>query len=123
VSTENLTAANTATLPVLLRRDVGFAWIAQGDVTDTTSRVAIDLAPLVANPAGFAYAVVDSSLGTRRFVLPDDLARQLLETIYDPNPVMVDPLPFRTFPPFFETFVQPDLNWAFLFTPPPGPQP
>ena len=61
----------------------------------------IDLAPLLASPAAFAYAVVDSAAGPRRFVLPDQLARQLLETLYDPTPGMVEPMPDRTIPPFF----------------------
>jgi hypothetical protein len=107
------------TLPVVMSRDVPFPFIAQdGAVTDQTDRIVIDLAPLLATTPAFAYAVVDSSAGPRRFVLPDQLARQLLETLYTPNPDMVDPMPTRTIPPFFVNFDPGDLQYDFEFTRP-----
>jgi hypothetical protein len=117
VSTENLAAADT--LPIVMSRDQPFPWLAQeGAVTDQTSRVVIDLAPLLATSPGFAYAVVESAAGPRRFVLPDQLARQLLETLYDPNPVMVNPMPERTLPPFFVQYDPGLLDWQFQFVTP-----
>jgi hypothetical protein len=122
VSVQNINAENA--VPVVLARDIPFPWLAQGGATtDQTPRAVIDLAPLLATPPGFAYAVVDSSVGPRRFVLPDALARQLLETIYEPNPGMVDPAPVRTLPPFFTTVFQNDITWNFLATPAPNPAP
>jgi hypothetical protein len=98
VSTENTLVENS--LPVVMTRDVPFPWVAGGgSVTDQTPTIVIDLAPLIATPPGFAYAVVDSAAGPRRFVLPDELARQLLETLYTPNPDMVPPIELRTPPP------------------------
>ena len=117
VSTANLNAPNT--LPIQMFRDVPFAWLAQnGSATDVTDRIVLDLAPLLASPPGFAYAVVDSAAGPRRFVLPDELARQLLETLYEPNPVMVDPLPTRTRPPFDVVFDPGELFYPFLLSSP-----
>jgi hypothetical protein len=109
---------NTAvedTLPVVMTRDVPFTWLAQdGTATDETDRLVVDLAPLIAAEPGFAYAVVNTKSGLpRRFVLPDPLARQLLEILYEPNPIMVDPLPDRTLPPIFRTF-----DPGFLILPP-----
>jgi hypothetical protein len=115
VSPDNLAVPNTNTLPIVMSRDQPFPWLAQeGSATDQTDRIVIDLAPLLASPAAFAYAVVDSAAGPRRFVLPDQLARQLLETLYDPTPGMVDPMPDRTIPPFFEVYDPGDLNWQFV---------
>jgi hypothetical protein len=98
---------------------VPFVWRAQdGAATDATSLVAIDLAPLLAIEPGFAYAVVESSIGPRRYVLPDGLARQLLETLYTLNPAMVDPGPTRSLPPTSEKWNQPKLDYPFEFTSP-----
>jgi hypothetical protein len=107
-------------LPVVMSRDVPFPFIAQdGAVTDQTDKIVIDLAPLLASPPSFAYAVVDSSAGPRRFVLPDPLARQLLAILYDENPVMVaSPDPGRTPPPFFTPFDPGELQFNFEFTRP-----
>jgi hypothetical protein len=107
------------TLPIVMTRDVPFAWLAQaGAVTDQTSKVAIDLAPLIAMTPGFAYAVVDSAAGPRRFVLPDELARQLLDTLYQLNPQMVDPPPLRSIPPIFTPFDPGTLQFNFQFASP-----
>jgi hypothetical protein len=108
------------TLPVVMSRDVAFPFIAQdGAVQDQTERIVIDLAPLLATPPSFAYAVVDSSAGPRRFVLPDPLARQLLAILYVPNPVMVaTPEPGRTIPPFFTPFDPGELVFDFEITRP-----
>jgi hypothetical protein len=107
------------TLPIVMSRDVPFVWRAQdGAATDATSLVAIDLAPLLAIEPGFAYAVVESSIGPRRYVLPDGLARQLLETLYTLNPAMVDPGPTRSLPPTSEKWNQPKLDYPFEFTSP-----
>ena len=107
------------TLPVIMSRNIAFPFIAQdGAVTDQTPTIVIDLAPLLANPPGFAYAVVDSSAGPRRFVLPDQLARQLLEILYTPNPDMVNPMPSRSIPPFFVNFDPGDLVFDFQFSTP-----
>jgi hypothetical protein len=105
------------TLPIVMSRDVPFPFIAQdGAVTDQTDRIVIDLAPLLATPPSFAYAVVDSSAGPRRFVLPDPLARQLLNILYDPNPGMVEnPEPGRTIPPIFTPFNPGELQFNFDF--------
>lgn len=117
VSPQDTAVANT--LPVVMTRDVPFPFIAQdGGVTDQTDRIVIDLAPLLATEPAFAYAVVDSSAGPRRFVLPDQLARQLLETLYTPNPIMVDPMPTRTIPPFFVNYDPGILQYNFEFTRP-----
>lgn len=117
VSPDNVSVENT--LPIVMSRDAPFDWLAQGGtVTDKTSRVVIDLAPLIAVTPDFAYAVVDSSFGPRRFVLPDELARQLLEILYVPNPIMVDPLPTRTIPPFIKTYDPGFLDFPFLFASP-----
>jgi hypothetical protein len=119
VSPDNLAVPNTNTLPIVMSRDQPFPWLAQeGSATDQTDRIVIDLAPLLASPAAFAYAVVDSAAGPRRFVLPDQLARQLLETLYDPTPGMVEPMPDRTIPPFFEVYDPGDLNWQFVIASP-----
>lgn len=107
------------TLPIVMQRDVPFVWLAEaGASTDQTSKVAIDLAPLIATTPGFAYAVVDSVQGPRRFVLPDELARQLLETLYVLNPQMVDQPPLRSFPPFFTPFDPGELQFNFQFVSP-----
>lgn len=107
------------TLPIVMSRDVPFDWLAQeGAATDKTSLVVIDLAPLLAIEPGFAYAVVDSSSGPRRFVLPDGLARQLLDTLYELNPAMVDPGPTRSLPPTSVRWDQPLLDYRFEFASP-----
>lgn len=117
VTPSDVAVANT--LPLVMTRDVPFDWLAQeGAVKDQTARVAIDLAPLIAMSPGFAYAVVDSAAGPRRFVLPDELARQLLETLYEINPQMVDPIPTRSFPPIFTPFDPGVLQWQFQFASP-----
>lgn len=117
VSTRNLEIPNT--LPLVMERDVPFPWLAQGGaVTDQTNRVVIDLAPLIAVEKGFAYAVVDSSVGPRRFVLPDQLAGQLLETLYVRNDDMVEPMPTRSLPPVFVPFEQQFLDYQFEFNTP-----
>jgi hypothetical protein len=117
VSPDDIAVANT--LPIVMTRDVPFDWLAQeGAATDRTSRVVIDLAPLIAMEPGFAYAVVESAAGPRRFVLPDELARQLLETLYVPNTGMVDPVPERTIPPFFEAYDPGILEFRFDFATP-----
>jgi hypothetical protein len=117
VSPDDVAVANT--LPIIMSRDVPFPWEAQaGAAKDQTSKVVIDLAPLVAMEPGFAYAVVDSAAGPRRFVLPDELARQLLEGLYDLNPVMIDPVPTRSFPPFFEVYDPGVLEFRFEFASP-----
>jgi hypothetical protein len=54
----------------------------------------------------------------RRFVLPDELAGQLLETLYVRNPDMVDPLPVRSLPPVFVPFDPGDLQWEFFIATP-----
>jgi hypothetical protein len=118
VNPDNTAVAQT--LPVIMSRDQPFPFIAQeGSVTDQTDKIVIDLAPLLATTPSFAYAVVDSSAGPRRFVLPDQLARQLLETLYDPNPAMVDPMPDRTIPPVFLNYDPGVLQWDFVFSTPP----
>jgi hypothetical protein len=117
VTPDDIAVANT--LPLVMSRDVPFDWLAaDGSVKDTTSKVAIDLAPLIAVTPGFAYAVVDSALGPRRFVLPDELARQLLETLYDLNPQMIDPGPMRSLPPIFTPFDPGVLEFNFQFVSP-----
>jgi hypothetical protein len=117
VSTENV--AVTDTLPIVMQRDVPFPWLAQnGAVTDQTPRIVVDLAPLIAAEKGFAYAVVDSAAGPRRFVLPDELAGQLLETLYIRNPDMVDPMPVRSLPPLFEIYDPGLLIFPFEFATP-----
>jgi hypothetical protein len=122
VSTTNTRpSTGIPTVPITLARDVPFDWLAQGGtVTDQSSRAVIDLAPLVATPPGFAYVVVDSTTGPRRFVVSDGLARQLLSLLYEENPAMVDPAPSRTVPPFGEILVQDNISWNFLVSPPPG---
>lgn len=119
VSPENPIVPNA--LPVVMSRDVPFAWLAQdGATTDQTGRIVIDLAPLIATTPGFAYAVVDSAAGPRRFVLPDELARQLLETLYIPNPVMVPSLEPRSPPPMFVVYDPGALDFPEIGpTPPP----
>ena len=57
-------------------------------------------------------------MGPRRFVLPDQLARQLLEILYTPNPNMVEPMPSRSIPPFFVNFDPGDLVFDFQFSTP-----
>jgi hypothetical protein len=119
-----VTPADTAvanTLPIVMSRNVPFDWIAQeGATTDKTARVVLDLAPLLAIEPGFAYAVVESSQGPRRFVLPDPLARQLLEELYTVNPAMVDPPgPTRTIPPKGEIYDNGFLEWRFEIAPRP----
>ncbi len=117
VSTENVAVSNT--LPIVMERDVPFPWLAQeGAVTDQTPRIVVDLAPLIAEEKGFAYAVVESAAGPRRFVLPDELAGQLLETLYIRNPDMVPPVPTRTLPPFFQTYDPGLLIYPFVFATP-----
>jgi hypothetical protein len=108
------------TLPIVMSRDVPFPFIAQdGAVQDQTDRIVIDLAPLLATPPSFAYAVVDSSAGPRRFVLPDPLARQLLGILYVPNPVMIaTPVPGTTIPPLFTPFDPGQLFFGFEFSRP-----
>ena len=107
------------TLPIAMERDVPFDWLAQeGAAKDLTSKVVLDLAPLMAIEPGFAYAVVDSVQGPRRFVLPDQLARQLLETLYTVNPQMIDPIPTRSFPPLDVIYDPGDLEFRFEFASP-----
>jgi hypothetical protein len=106
----------------VMSRDIPFPFIAQdGAARDETDKIVIDLAPLLATTPAFAYAVVDSSDGPRRFVLPDQLARQLLETLYDPNPVMVDPMPDRSLPPVFFNYDPGVLSFDFEFSTPAPP--
>ena len=52
-----------------------------------------------------------------RFSL-DELARQLLETLYDLNPQMVDPPPLRSIPPIFTPFDPGTLQFNFQFASP-----
>ncbi len=117
VTPEDVAVENT--LPLVMSRDVPFDWLAEnGALKDSTSKVALDLAPLIATTPGFAYAVVDSASGPRRFVMPDELARQLLETLYTLNPQMIDPVPVRSFPPFETAFDHGILDYNFQFASP-----
>lgn len=117
VTPDNVAVPNT--LPLAMSRDVPFDWLAQeGAAKDQTSKVVIDLAPLIAVEPGFAYAVVDSASGPRRFVLPDQLARQLLETLYTINPQMIDPIPERSFPPLDLVYDPGELVFRFEFSSP-----
>jgi hypothetical protein len=104
-----LEVANVMTLPILMERDVVFPWRSQTGVVDQTDAVVIDLAPLIANERSFAYAVVNSSIGPQRFVLGDDLANQLLATMYTVSPDMTGPV--RTLPPITATFEPGVLQW------------
>ena len=70
----------------------------------------IDLAPLAATNTSFAYAVVDSTNGARRFVVPDATARVIFETLYEPTTTAMPTVPpDRTPPPWTNVFIQPDL--------------
>ncbi len=61
-----------------------------GTLQGTTSKIAIDLAPLLASTPGSAYAVVeDSSDGqTHRYVIPGGVAMALKELLYEVPPEM-----------------------------------
>jgi hypothetical protein len=79
------------TLPVVGTWQGPFRYKAVGgSLQGTTSKVAIDLAPLLAPTPGFAYAVVeDSSDGqTHRYVIPGAVALALKDLLYEVPPEM-----------------------------------
>lgn len=79
------------TLPVVGTWQGPFRYKAVGgSLQGTTSKVAIDLAPLLAPTPGFAYAVVeDSSDGqTHRYVIPGAVALALKDLLYEVPPAM-----------------------------------
>ena len=110
------------TVPLIVDREGPFSWTTQdGAATGDTRYVVVDLAPLIASEPGFAYAVVQRSAGdtpAARFLVNDELAHALLETIYDVNDQMVDPGPVRSLPPIFEPFDPGQLDWDFDFNQP-----
>ena len=75
------------TLPVLLSRSTPFAWRSDTGATGTSSRLLVDLAPLIADTPSYAYAVVETGDGTtQRFVVSHATARQLFDTLFEPVP-------------------------------------
>jgi hypothetical protein len=115
VSLTTTQAPDVLTLPIIMQRDGVFGWRAQeGAVQGQTPYVVLDLAPLIAEQKGFAYAVVQANpddVLVERYLLPDELAQQLLGTIYTVNPEMVPEEPIRSFPPIFQTFDPGILEW------------
>jgi hypothetical protein len=110
LSTRGEISPQTMTLPVALDRNVPFTWSAEGNQTGESARIIFDLAPLAATNTSFAYGVVDSANGTRRFVVPDQTARILFETLYEPTTTAMPTVPpDRTPPPWQDIFVPPDL--------------
>jgi hypothetical protein len=89
VSTRILGTANT--LPVVLAAGRDFPWrqLGAGEQGATETAV-IDLGPLLANPPGYVYAVVDTADGqeTRRFVVDAAFAKQLFDLLYQLPPEM-----------------------------------
>lgn len=88
-STRVLTTGNT--LPVLLTAGRDFSWRQLGaGEAGATERAVIDLGPLLANPPGYVYAVVDAANGqeTRRFVVDAGFAKQLFDLLYQLPPEM-----------------------------------
>ncbi len=90
-STRSLQIANT--LPVVLTATRDFPWrqLGAGETGETRAAV-IDLGPLLANPATYVYAVVDTADGseTRRFVIDPAIAHQLFSMLYQLPPAMGD---------------------------------
>ncbi len=86
------------TLPLAMERDVPFDWLAQeGATKDLTSKVVLDLAPLMAIEPGFAYAVVESGPGAtpvrppgpaRPATAGDAVHRQSADDRPDPDPII-----------------------------------
>ena len=112
------------TLPVSLKRDVPFTWQADAGVTGTSDILVVDLAPLVASPPSYAYAVVDLGNGTStRFVVPHGPAQQLFDTLFEPAPQVDLPtwdLPTRPARGFDYVWNNADYTHLFLsFTPTP----
>jgi hypothetical protein len=105
------------TLPVRLTRSTPFTWLADGGITGTSDIIVVDLAPLVADPPSYAYAVVDIGDGTStRFVVPRATAQQLFDTLYEPAPQVVLPtvdLPER--PEVGIDYVWNDADYSHLF--------
>jgi hypothetical protein len=98
VSTQILGTGNV--LPVTLAAGQDFAWrqLGAGEQGETT-RAVIDLGPLLADPPGYVYAVVDASGGeTRRFVVDAAFAKQLFDLLYQLPPEM-GPVTAATPPP------------------------
>jgi hypothetical protein len=106
------------TLPVRLTRDQPFTWQADAGMTGTSDIMVVDLAPLLAQPAAYAYAVVDRGDGVAaRFVLPRDTAQQLFDTLYEPAPDVALPtfaLPIR--PDIGVEWVWNNADYSHLFT-------
>lgn len=86
-----------------------------GTLQGTTSKIAIDLAPLLASTPGSAYAVVeDSSDGqTHRYVIPGGVAAALKDLLYNVPPEMA---PDATPPPdpgTKDVTRNPNLDWRY----------
>jgi hypothetical protein len=118
-STRVLTAANT--LPVILAAQRDFPWrqLVAGE-QGATERAVIDLGPLLANPPGYVYAVVDTADGseTRRFVVDAAFAKQLFDLLYQ-LPAGMDPVTAATTPPgttlsdqVFVSAIDWNINWV-----------
>ena len=118
-STRLLTTANT--LPVVLAAQRDFPWrqLVVGE-EGATERAVIDLGPLLANPPGYVYAVVDTADGseTRRFVVDAAFAKQLFDLLYQ-LPAGMDPVAAATTPPgtslrdqVFVSAIDWNVNWV-----------
>jgi Cep192 domain 3 len=113
-STRSLIVANT--LPIVLHAPRDFPWrqLGAGESGETRTAV-IDLGPLLANPATYVYAVVDTADGqeTRRFLIDPAIATQLFQMLYQLPPEMGDPT--AATPPPGSTIVDQlfvsDINW------------
>ena len=114
------------TLPVVGTWQGPFRYKAVGGTLQgTTSRVAIDLAPLLAATPGSAYAVVeDSSDGqTHRYVIPGGVAMALKELLYEVPPEMEPDATPGPDPGPGDVVRNPNLDYRFNWykTRPPNP--
>jgi hypothetical protein len=105
------------TLPVVLSRDMAFSWDAATGDTGQTTVLVVDLAPLMADPASFAYGVVDSTDGTTfRFVVPNDTAKLLFDTLYEPAPeVTLPPIVGPVLPDPSQVYFWNNADYSHLF--------
>jgi hypothetical protein len=113
-STRSLLVANT--LPVILQAPRDFPWrqLGAGENGETQTAV-IDLGPLLANPATYVYAVVDTADGqeTRRFVVDPSIADQLFQMLYQ-LPAGMGEVTAATPPPgssILDQLVVSEINW------------
>jgi hypothetical protein len=114
VNPQNPYPSFTITLPVELSSTTPFTWQSATGTSGPSSLVVVDLAPLLADQASYAYAVVmpQDNVIPLRFVVPLELAKQLYNILYQPKEPEVVPTP----PPSWMLPDTPDLQVSPVYT-------